>query len=172
MSWYEEATTRAPTRVSQRGIDLVKRFEGYSRGAYPDPGTGAKPYTVGYGTTRIKGQPVRQGETVTEAQAEGYLADDLRSFEQEVLNEGLALNQNQFDAVVSLVYNIGGANFRSSTLLKKLKAGKFRQAAKEFPRWRRANGRILSGLARRRAAEKALFEEDVCLYYGPSLRGL
>ena len=65
--------------------------------------------------------------------------------------------QNQFDALCSLVYNIGIVNFRTSTLLRKLNKKKYKRAAKEFPKWRRANGKVLRGLVKRRKAEKELF---------------
>jgi lysozyme len=95
---------------------------------------------------------------ITEATAEIMLRKDLAKFEDAVSKSvKVPLKQNQFDALVSLVYNIGPGNFQSSTLLKKLNAGEYQSAADQFPRWNRAGGKVLAGLTRRREAEKGLW---------------
>ena len=143
-------------RTSQRGVDLIKRFEGLKLNAYPDPATGREPWTIGYGTTK----GVRPGMSITSARAEEMLQDDLRIFEAAV--ERLVtvhLCQHQFDALVSFTYNLGEGNLRSSTLLKKLNAGDYPGAAVQFDRWVHAGGKIMPGLVKRRAAERALVED-------------
>lgn len=145
--------------LSRRGLELIKRYEGLELRAYPDPGTGGRPYTIGYGTTRIDGQPIVPGMTITEQEAERYLAADVGQFAKAVTRAvTVPINQNQFDALVSLTYNIGIGAFKRSTLLRKLKAGDYSGAADEFERWIHAGGRVMAGLVKRRKEERALFE--------------
>ncbi len=142
-------------RTSQRGIDLIKRYEGLSLTAYPDPATGGEPWTIGYGTTA----GVRPGMTISSARAEEMLHADLAQFETAVDRlVTVPLKQHQFDALVSFTYNLGEGNLRSSTLLKKLNAGDYAGAAAQFERWVTAAGKPLPGLVKRRAAERAMFE--------------
>lgn len=143
-------------QTSQRGIDLIKRFEGLRLTAYPDPATGSEPYTIGYGTTR----GVRPGMTITSARAEEMLRADLERFEAAIGRLVTArLCQHQLDALVSLTYNIGEGALRDSTLLRKLNAGDYAGAAAQFERWVHGGGKILPGLVKRRAAERAMFED-------------
>lgn len=141
-------------QVSKQGRDFIKGFEKLELKAYPDPGTGGKPWTVGWGHTK----GVKPGDQITQAQAEVFLAEDLSAFESAV-NSAIKrpMTQSQFDAMVSLAFNIGGANFASSTLVKKFNAGDVTGAADQFPRWKNANGKEMKGLVRRRAAERELF---------------
>ncbi len=144
-------------KTSQRGIDLIKRFEGLRLTAYPDPGTGGDPWTIGYGHTN----GVKPGMKITENWAEELLRDDLAEFEAAV--NGLVtvrLCQHQFDALVSLVFNIGPGAFSDSTLLRLLNAGLYDDAALQFVRWNKGGGKVLSGLTRRRMAERKLFEDE------------
>lgn len=137
--------------ISETGIQLIKKFEGCSLKAYKCP---AGIWTIGYGHT----SGVKEGQTITKKEAEAYLKQDLTTFETLVSNlVTVAINQNQFDALVSFCYNLGPGNLRSSTLLKRINAGDFNGAAEEFDRWIYAGGKKLSGLVKRRAAEKALF---------------
>lgn len=149
--------------TSQRGIALIKTFEGFAARQYICPA--GKP-TIGYGHVVKPGE--RFGE-LTMAQADLLLKADLRIYEI-YLNGVLApsrlkksINQNRFDACASFVYNLGMGNFDKSTLLKKIQAGEFDAAASEFLRWKfaRVNGKQteLAGLLRRRRAEMALFLE-------------
>ncbi|CAI1003581.1 TPA: lysozyme [Serratia fonticola] len=141
-------------KTSQRGIALIKSFESLELKAYPDPGTGGKPFTIGWGHTK----GVKPGDRITEQQAETFLAEDLAVFELTVNSAvKVPVTQNQFDALVSLAFNIGGANFAGSTLVKKLNAGDPRGAADQFLRWKFADGKEMRGLVRRRAAERELF---------------
>jgi len=94
---------------------------------------------------------------ITEAQATALLAQDVVRFEKGVNGLGVALTQNQFDALVSFAFNVGEKALRDSTLAKKLKAGDIKGAAAQFGAWVKGGGKTLPGLVRRRAAEAALF---------------
>lgn len=104
---------------------------------------------------------MKRGQVITEAEATSLLIKDAARFERAVNALGLKLTQNQFDALVSLAFNIGTGNFNKSTLVKRLKAGDMAGAAAQFAVWNKArvNGvlKVLPGLVRRRAAEAALF---------------
>lgn len=143
-------------KVSPRGIDLVKSFESLQLKAYPDPATGGKPWTIGYGHT----EGVKQGDTCTEAEADAWLLEDC-SVAEEAINDwvDVELTQNQYDALVSLTINIGIGNFKSSTLLKLVNLGQIGAAAKQFGRWNKAAKRVMAGLTKRRTAEASLFLE-------------
>ena len=156
-----ECRNAVQPRVSQRGIDLIKRFEGCARirrdglvEAYPDPGTGGAPWTIGWGAT---GPDVGPGTVWTQAQCDARLQSDIARHAQDVAQAiGKApTTQGQFDALVSFHYNTGA--IASATLTRKHKAGDFEGAACEFERWCYAGGRVMKGLARRRAAEATLY---------------
>lgn len=144
-------------QTSQRGIDLIKAFEGVRLTAYPDPATGGEPWTIGFGHTG----GVRPGQTITAERAEEVLREDLHQFEAAV-NElvKVRLCQHQFDALVALVFNIGPQAFSDSTLLRLLNFGMYDDAALQFQRWTRSGGKVMAGLARRRMAERKLFEDE------------
>lgn len=145
--------------LNKASLDLIKSFEGLRLNAYPDPATGGEPWTIGYGHTSAAGLPkVMKGLKISAEEAEAILALDLGKFADQVFHRvTLPLNPNQFGAVVSLAYNIGLGNFGKSTLLKRVNAGEFELAAKEFARWNKANKKVMDGLTRRRAAEAKLF---------------
>jgi lysozyme len=148
---------------SQACISLIQQSEGCAKKqpdgsllAYPDPGTGGDPWTIGWGTT---GADVRQGVVWTQQQCDDRFTKDLDAFAArvaQVIGDALT-TQPQFDAMVSFAYNVGVGNLASSTLLRKHKAGDFKGAALEFARWNKAAGKVLPGLTRRRAAEAALY---------------
>lgn len=139
-------------KISQKGINLIKTFEGLSLKAYKDS---VGVVTIGYGST---GPHVSMGQIITEVQAEALLKSDIARFERGVSDLVTApLNQNQFDALVSFSFNLGLGNLKSSTLLRKLNSLDYQGAAKEFERWNRAGNKVLAGLTRRRKAEKELF---------------
>lgn len=142
--------------VSLFGVDLICGFEGKRLTAYDD---GVGVWTIGFGTTVYpNGMKVKKGDTCTEAQAKAYMAHDLKKFETAVNNAvTVPLSQNQFDALVSLAYNIGTNAFSKSTLVKKLNANDNRAAADQFDVWVNAGGKRMQGLVNRRAKEKALF---------------
>jgi lysozyme len=179
--------TQRPTAIGSAGIELIKRFEGLRLVAYLCP---AGKLTIGYGHViaapkfdcailGVSADVLREIVTdsqkfgrikpehhallhITEAQAEMLLRSDLRQtalFLASVTRA--ALNQNQFDALASFIFNVGQGNYAQSTLRKKLDAGDFAGAADEFPKWKYGtmDGKkvVLNGLVRRRAAERELF---------------
>lgn len=142
--------------VSAKGIDLICSFEGLQLTAYDD---GVGVWTIGFGTIKYpNGVRVKRGDTCTLEQAKSYMRYDLIEFEHTVNSlVKVPLNQNQFDALVSLTYNIGSGAFKSSTLLKKLNLSDYKGAADQFDVWVNAGGKRMQGLANRRAKEKSLF---------------
>ena len=138
-------------KTSQRGIKLIKQFEGVRLTAYKCP---AGVYTIGYGHTR----GVTRGMKITEEEASAFLAADLRNSEKAVerYDSIYHWNQKEFDALVSFTFNCGAANLRS--LLRNGRRNRS-QIAETLPLYRKAGGKVLKGLERRRAAEKALFLE-------------
>ena len=146
-------------QTSPEGIALIKGFEGRRLTAYPDPGTGGAPWTIGYGWTySVDGKPIKPGMKIDQATADRLLKTGLVSYENDVLKLiKVKVTQNQFDALVSFTYNVGSRALSTSTLLKKLNAGDNKGAADEFLRWNKAGGKVLNGLTRRREAERALF---------------
>jgi len=141
-------------KTSPKGIALIKSAEGLRLKAYPDPGTGGLPWTIGYGST----SGVTRNMLITENQAEQMLAEDLVRFERIVQRAvRVPVNQGQFDALVSFTYNVGEGNFTKSTLLRKLNACDAAGAAEQFSRWINSGRKVLPGLVKRRAAERGLF---------------
>ena len=141
-------------KIGTAGLDLIKEYEGLKLVAYLDS-VGVP--TLGYG--HIKG--VKIGDRCTAAQAEEWLRADVQDAEA-CVNLGVTstVNQNEFDALVSFVFNLGCGNFRKSTLLKKLNDSDYDGASLEFARWNRAGGLEIAGLTRRRQAEAELFDRD------------
>lgn len=148
-------------RIGPDGLALIKRFEGCARKrsdgqfeAYPDPGTGGDPWTIGWGAT---GQGIGPGTVWTAQQCDARLEADLARFSADVARAlgNAPTSQRQFDALVSFQYNTGAIS--RSTLAKLHKAGDFKGAAAEFGKWVHAGGRRLAGLVRRREAEAALY---------------
>lgn len=142
--------------ISPSGIDLIRNFESLRLNAYDD---GVGVWTIGFGTTKYpNGTRVKKGDTCTLDQAKAYMHNDLKAFEQTVSSAvKVPINQNQFDALVSLAYNIGSTAFKNSTLVKRLNEGNYKAAAEQFGLWVNARGKRLQGLVNRRAIEKALF---------------
>lgn len=140
-------------KLNEAGIDLIKSFESLRLNAYPDPGTGAEPYTIGYGHT----DGVSDGDSIDQATADQYLQDDLSKFIQGVTDlVTIDLTDNQFSALVSFSFNCGLHNLATSTLLKHVNSGKHDELA-EFEMWDKAAGKEMAGLLRRRKAEANLF---------------
>ena len=144
-------------KVSERGVDLIKNFEGLRLKSYLCP---AGVPSIGYGSTRhADGDPVRMNDRpITARDADFLLRFTLKSYEKAV-DEAITvpLTQGQFDALVSFAYNVGLGKLKGSTLLRKLNAGDLQGAAAEFDKWVHGGGEVLPGLVKRRAAEKALF---------------
>lgn len=150
-------------QVSQRGLDLIAKFEGVVLHAYNDP---VGHCTVGVGHLIHRGNCTQEDYTrwrnMTRAQAMRLLKLDLASREAAVDRlVTVPLNQNEFDALVSFVFNLGVGAFEKSTLLRLLNQGKRKAAAEEFGRWVFAGGQKLPGLVTRRAAERRLFQTPV-----------
>lgn len=158
--------THPVRKTGKAGIDLMHQFEGCEKKrpdgrfeAYLCP---AKVWTIGWGSTGIdpfNGGKIGKGTVWTQEQCDTRFEQHLVQFERAVL-DGLAgkpASQPQFDAMVSLCYNIGPDAFKRSTLLRMHRAGDYPGAAKQFLRWNRAGGKVLRGLMRRRVAESALY---------------
>lgn len=143
-------------QTSDKGIALIKQFEGCKLTAYQDS---VGVWTIGYGWTQpVDGKPIRAGMTIKQETAERLLKTGLVSYESDVSRlVKVGLTQEQFDALVSFTYNLGARSLSTSTLLRKLNAGDYAGASDEFLRWNKAGGKVLSGLTRRREAERALF---------------
>lgn len=138
-------------KIAKNGIDLIKSFEGFRSVAYLCP---ANVLTIGYGHTKT----VKIGQKITELQAEKLLLDDLATAENYVNSLKLNINQNQFDALVSFVFNCGSGNFAKSTLLKMIRVNPNSDNIRfEFSRWNKGGGKVLGGLTRRRKAESDLY---------------
>lgn len=157
-----------PRETCPEGLDLIKEFEGLRLVAYDDlqPGRTLKPGDKVHGTLTIgighTGPDVRIGQTCTEAEAFRWLAADLDEAEAAVERlVAVQLNDHEFAALASFVFNVGGGAFAGSTLLKLLNKGERRLAAAEFAKWNKSKGKVLTGLVRRRAAEAALFLKPV-----------
>lgn len=139
-------------RISERGLSLIKSFEGLRLVAYRD---GGGVPTIGYGHTA----GVRMGQTITDAQAETFLRADVAATVCAVSGMVKApVSQDQFDALVSFAFNLGANALMRSTLLRKLNAGDYDGAADEFLRWDHDNGQQVAGLTLRRTAERQLFK--------------
>jgi GH24 family phage-related lysozyme (muramidase) len=161
------SNTPSPRSIGADGIALIKRFEGCARlrtdglvEAYPDPGTGAAPWTIGWGATGrddVNGGRIGPDTVWTQDQCDKRLARDLARYAADVAHAigDAPTTQVQFDALVSFHYNTGA--IARASLTRKHIAGDVEGAVREFARWNRAGGRVLKGLVRRREAEAALY---------------
>lgn len=139
--------------TNKAGLDLIREFEGLRLKAYPDPGTGGEPWTIGYGHTG----DVFPGMVISADQATAYLINDLATAEQFVARVAPVATDNQFAAMVSFAFNCGRKNLQTSSLLRFHNSGDYKRAAAEFGKWTHAAGRVLPGLVKRRAAERELY---------------
>lgn len=138
-------------KASPQAYTIIKEFEGLRLKAYKCPGG---VWTIGYGHTK----GITAGISVTEDQAEEFLCKDIETIEAQINALNLSLNQNQFDALVSFVFNLGIGNFRSSRLLSLIKADPNDNAIMdEFLKWVYSGGKVLPGLQRRRLSEMKLY---------------
>lgn len=148
-------------KISEKGIRLIKDLEGFRGAPYLD---GGGVPTIGYGATHyLDNKRVTLGDKfISEKEAALLLRRMIPVYEREVQNlVKVPLNQNQYDAVVSFVYNIGGDQFLKSTFLKKLNSEDYSGAANEFPKWKFDNGNIVQGLVNRRKIEQDLFLKEI-----------
>jgi lysozyme len=147
--------TESPRKINAKGLSILKYYESCRLTAYPDPGTGGAPFTIGWGSA---GPDVRQGMVIDQYEADARLLRDLERFERGVLAAvEVKINENQFSALVCLAYNIGLGNLIHSTLLKELNDGDFKGASDQFLVWNKAAGHVMDGLTKRRRAERDLF---------------
>ena len=138
-------------KISNNGLDLIKHFEGLVLTAYKCP---AGVWTIGYGHTK----DVQPGDEWSESTADHMLEVEMEEYEGYINDSVTApINQDQFDALVSWVYNLGGGNLNASTMLKVLNAGQYEEVPAQMMRWNKAGGKVLEGLTRRRQAEANLF---------------
>ena len=138
--------------ISQEGLSLIKKFEGCEYNANK---CAAGVWTIGYGHTA----GVKEGDLVTQQEADKILEEDMKEYEG-YINDYVTvdLNQNQFDSLVSWVFNLGPSNLKASTMLKVLNNGAYEDVPAQIKRWNKAAGVVLEGLIRRREAEALLFE--------------
>jgi lysozyme len=137
--------------TSAAGVELIKQFEGLRLQSYQDS---VGVWTIGYGHTRTAGPNQR----ISADEAHRLLIQDIIDHEAHIKRlVKVPLSQGEFDALSSWVFNVGGGSLASSTLLRKLNAGDYAGAANEFPRWNKADGKVLAGLTRRRNAERDLW---------------
>ena len=137
--------------IGMKGLDMIKHFEGLELNAYQ---CAAGVWTIGYGHTK----DVQQGMVISEDTANEMLVEELNEYESYIIGlVTVELNQNQFDAMVSWVYNLGVGNLKASTLLKVLNAGDYAGVPAQMMRWNKAGGKVLEGPTRRRQAEADLF---------------
>lgn len=159
-AWYlPEPQAPQPQPVSPLAVKIIKEFEGYKEYAYID--TDGTP-VIGYGLSRIGGNPVRIGDRISQHQANEALNAHLTEIHQELEQVlEVPLNEHQWSALASISFNVGVEPIKESTLLRKINAQDYTGAANEFLRWDKANlrGRLvqLPGLTRRRQAERKLF---------------
>jgi len=138
-------------QLSGKGHDILRYFEGCKLVAYQDS---VDVWTIGYGHTKN----VHKGMTITQEQAEAMLLEELKEYEGYIETYvEVELTQEQFDALVVWVYNLGPTNFRNSTLLKRLNKSNYEDVPNQIKRWDKAGGKTLSGLTKRRASEAHLF---------------
>lgn len=149
-SYWKTAVARL---INDLGLELIQHFEGFVATAYKCP---AGVLTIGYGST---GPHVKRGMTITQDEAEELLLRDIARFEKAVdaATYDVSTTDNQFAALVSLAFNIGIGAFSKSTVLRKHRYGETKGAADAFLMWTKAAGRTLSGLVRRREAERRLY---------------
>lgn len=138
-------------KISETGLNLIKQFEGCHLTAYKDP---VGVLTIGYGHTK----GVKAGQKITQAQADAYLKQDVASAEKAVSKYKYSYNQNQFDALVSFTFNCGSGNLKQIT---NNGTRTLAQISARLPNYNKASGKVLTGLVRRRAAEKKLFDTPV-----------
>ena len=141
-------------KINQKGIDLIKSFEGCHLEAYLCP---AGVPTIGYGTTKINGKAVKMGTVITQEQAEEYLRKDVEKYEKAVMkyDDTYHFTENQFSALVSFAYNIGSIDQLTAKGTRTIE-----QISDKILAYNKAGGKVLKGLVRRREAEKALFDSD------------
>ena len=142
--------------ISPKGISLIVQFESLKTRAYPDPKSGGEPWTIGCGHT----DGVKPGDVCTDEEALDWLREDCADAELCIeAHIEVPLNQNQRDALISFVYNLGCEKVKNSTLFHLINSGQYAAAAQQFLRWVSPGSAVEKGLLRRRTAEMKLFME-------------
>ena len=150
-------------KISQEGIDLIKHYEGCptnDNGMVVSYRCAANKTTIGFGSLKLKdGSPVQDGMTITKQEAEDLLAHELNEYEGYINDMvKVPLKQNEFDSLVSWVFNLGPTSLKNSTLLRVLNEGKYHEVPEQIKRWNKVNGVPNEGLIKRRKSEALLFE--------------
>lgn len=139
-------------------IDLIKKYEGFRPQSYQDS---VGVWTIGYGTTIINNQPVKQGMTITQDKALQLVQQEVNKLWSQIESIlKVKINDNQMNALVDFAYNLGFGSLKTSTLMRLVNESKFDEAANQFPRWVYAGGKVLPGLVKRREAERQLFLQN------------
>ena len=150
-------------KISQEGITLIKHYEGCPKDAEGNAVSyrcAANKKTIGFGSLKlIDGSPVQDNMSITMQEAEELLAHELKEYEG-YINDMVTvpLKQNEMDAMVSWVFNLGPTNLKNSTLLRVLNEGKYHEVPEQIKRWNKVNGKVNEGLVKRRKSEALLFE--------------
>ena len=140
--------------ISAEGLSLIKKFEGCELKAYR---CAANVLTIGYGSTK----GVTEDMEITQEEAESLLQEEMHEYEGYINDMvKVPLEQHQFDAMVSWVFNLGSGNLSSLTLLKKLNNSEYDEVPAQIRRWNKAGGKVLDGLIRRREAEAKMFMNE------------
>ncbi len=159
--WSQAGHTPEPDWLAP-ALKIIREFEGCRLEAYPDPGTGGEPITIGWGSTRIDGRPVKLGDTITQQSADQLLQNEVEHIARELLKllpPAAAWAGHRVAALVSWAYNVGLGAVGESTLRERIlnQENPAVVVREELPRWDKADGQVLAGLTRRRAAEVRLF---------------
>jgi lysozyme len=151
-------------KLTPEGIKLIQHFEGClqpHQGKYKAYKCPAGVTTIGWGTTNEGKNKFDMSTHWTKEQCDKAFVDDMEAFEKDVrrlVTVDLSTHPHRFSALVSFCYNCGAGNLQKSTLLKYVNQQKWDAAAAEFPKWNKANGKVMAGLTRRRASERVMFE--------------
>lgn len=144
--------------ANQTAMDLIMHFEGFSPTAYQCP---AGIWTIGWGNTTYEdGSPVKKGDKITEIRAKQLLEITVNKTEKQVRSVlTVPVSPTRLGSLISFAYNVGFGNFKKSTMLELINEGHFSEALDEFPKWKKAGGKVLNGLVVRRAVERDTFKE-------------
>ena len=153
------ANSASSYKPSQDALNLIKQYEGLRLTAYQDS---VGIWTIGYGSTRINGAPVRPGQTITQAEADVALMDHITKQVAPSVNSSVKapITQSMYDALCCFTYNLGGGALARSSLVADLNSPNYDTAATDFLMYNKAGGKVLPGLTKRRASEQALFLKD------------
>jgi lysozyme len=146
-----------------RAINLIRKYEGFNEKAYPDPHTGAEPYTIGFGTQFYPdGSPVKKGQCCSQEKALEYLFYEINVIESQLLKQNLGLDDNMRQALVSFIHSVGWESFLYSHIIDHVEAEDFSSATAEIGRWIfDQNHKVVGGLLDRRREEMNLFLRDI-----------